>query len=259
MNSYALAITNRPADRHKPQTVMKSILLPTDFTDTTTSALDWAKLFARQTGAAITLIHVYQPMVVDTTLPNLGDVGIGVLASHDLEQITQTRLNDLVAQLQAEGFTAQADWRLGSVEDEILLAARQYAADLLIASHGGLTTMFDRLIGSAADGLAKDAVCPVLVIPSLSETDLHLPAQVRSIVYVMQPNSTQAEASEQLDTLTDIFDVPVAYTPAEDVSASPADLVVVTDYKKGGLFSTNPAEKVLSDTKVPVLVYHVKP
>lgn len=237
---------------------MKNILLPTDFTDTTTSALDWAKLFARQTGAAITLIHVYQPMVADTTLPMMGDMGVGMLASHDLERITQTRLNELVAQLQAEGFTAQADWRLGSVEDEILQASRQYGADLIVASHGGLTTIFDRLIGSAADGLAREAGCPVLVIPALGENDLHLPAQVRSIVYVMQPNSTQSETGEQLEPLTTLFDVPVAYTPADEVSASPADLVVVTDYKKGGLFSTNPADKVLSDSKVPVLVYHMK-
>lgn len=237
---------------------MKSILLPTDFTDTTTSALDWAKLFARHTGAAITLIHVYQPMVADTTLPMMGDMGVGMLASHDLERITQNRLNELVTQLQAEGFTAQADWRLGSVEDEILQASRLYAADLIIASHGGLTTIFDRLIGSAADGLAREAACPVLVIPALSDTDLHLPAQVRSIVYVMQPNSTQSEASDQLNGLTDVFDVPVTYTPADQIGTSPADLVVVTDYKKGGLFSTNPAEKILSETKVPVLVYHVK-
>lgn len=237
---------------------MKNILLPTDFTDNTTAALDWAKLFARQTGAAITLIHVYQPMVADTTLPMLGDMGVGMLASHDLETISQTRLNELTEQLQAEGFTAQADWRLGSVEDEVLLASHQYDADLLIATHGGLTTIFDRLVGSAADGLAREATCPVLVIPSLTDTDLRLPAQVRSIVYVMQPNSTQSEASDQLGDLTDIFDVPVDYVPADDVSASPADLVVVTDYKKGGLFSTNPAERILNETKVPVLVYHVK-
>ncbi|MBC8153256.1 MAG: universal stress protein [Bacteroidetes bacterium] len=237
---------------------MKSILLPTDFTDTTSAALDWAKLFARQTGAAITLLHVYQPMLADTTLPMLGDTGVGMLAAHDLEALSQNRLSELATQLETEGFTAQADWRLGTVEEEILLASRQYAADLLIAPHGGLATIFDRLIGSAADGLARDATCPVLVIPMLSDTDLHLPAQVRSIVYAMQPDSTQSEASDQLGDLTAIFDVPVDYVLADDVSASPADLVVVTDYKKGGLFSTNPADRILSDTKVPVLVYHVK-
>ena len=237
---------------------MKSILLPTDFTDTTTAALDWAKLFAKQTGAVITLIHIYQPMVADTTLPIMGDIGGGVLASHDLEDISQNRLNELATQLQAEGFITEADWRLGSVEDEILLASRQYEADLIIASHGGLATIFDRLIGSAADGVARDAACPVLVIPSLSETDLHLPAQVRSIVYVMQADSTQAEASAQLDDLTDIFGVPVDFIPADKMSASPADLVVVTDYQKGGLFSPNPAERILRESKVPVLVYHKK-
>lgn len=234
---------------------MKNILLPTDFTDTTT-ALDWARLFARTTGATITLVHVYQPMVADTTLPIMGDMGVGMLASQDVETITQHRLNELVTQLQTEGYTVQGDWRMGSVESEILQAARQHASDLIIVSHGGMPTIFDWLLGSAADDLAHDARCPVLVLPALADGDLHLPAQVRSMMYAMQPHSTESQMSSQLDELKGLFEVPVAYTPIDELSASPADLVVVTDYKKGGLFSTNPVQKVLDSAKVPVLVYH---
>ena len=237
---------------------MKNILLPTDFTDTTTAAIDWARLFARKTGASITLLHVYQPMLVDTTLPNLGDMGAGVLAARDLETIGQNRLAELTAQLQAEGLAAQSEWRIGAADEEILAVSRQYGVDLVIAGHSGIRTIFDRLAGSVTDEVAHDATCPVLVLPQLDDTDLHLPVQVRSILYAMQPDSTQAEMSEQLSDLTDAFDVPVDYKPADEVGAGSADLVVVTDYKKGGLFSTNPADKVLSTAKVPVLVFHPK-
>ncbi len=237
---------------------MKSILLPTDFTDTTTAAIDWARLFARKTGASITLLHVYQPMLADTTLPAMGDMGVGMAASHDLEIIGQHRLTELADELQTAGFAAQADWRMGSIDDEIMAAARQYGADLIIAGHSGIRTIFDRLAGSVADEVAHAATCPVLVLPQLTDTDLHLPAQVRSILYAMQPDSSQAEMSDQLSDLTDAFDVPVDYKSTDEVGASSADLIVVTDYKKGGLFSTNPADRVLSTAKVPVLVFHPK-
>lgn len=237
---------------------MKSILLPTDFTDNTTTALDWAKLFARKEGALITLLHVYQPMLPDTSLPTMGDTGIGMMASHDLEVISRNRLEQMATDLQAEGFSAQADWRMGSIEEEVLDASRTYAADLIITGRSDLSTVFDRLAGSAADDIATDAACPVLVLPALGEHDLRLPAQVRSITYAMQSDSSQSETSKQLGDLTDTFDVPVDYTPADAIGASPADLIIVTDYKKGGLFSTNPVTKILGDAKVPVLVYHPK-
>ncbi len=237
---------------------MKNILLPVDFTDTTTATIDWARLFARKTGASITLLHVYQPMLIDTTLPNMGDMGAGVAAAHDLEIIGQNRLTELTEQLQAEGFAAHSEWRIGAVEEEVLAVSRQYGVDLVIAGHSGMQTIFDRLAGSITDEVAHDAACPVLVLPQLDDTDLRLPAQVRSILYAMQPDSTQSEMSEQLSGLTDTFDVPVDYKPADEIGASSADLIVVTDYKKGGLFSTNPADKVLSTAKVPVLVFHPK-
>ncbi len=44
---------------------MKTILFSTDFTESATTALDWAKLFARQYEATLVLLHVQQIPVAD--------------------------------------------------------------------------------------------------------------------------------------------------------------------------------------------------
>ena len=70
---------------------MTNLLFPTDFSTNNVAVLTWVRLFARKTGATITLLHVYQPMVADTTLPTIGDIGVGIAASQEVEEISRRR------------------------------------------------------------------------------------------------------------------------------------------------------------------------
>jgi nucleotide-binding universal stress UspA family protein len=185
---------------------MQTILFPTDFTPSTQHALDWAKLFARQYQATIVVLHVYQPPMPNMTLPTMGDLGVGTaMATADLEKIGRDNLNKVVVQLRSEGFTVDSDWRIGTVEDEIINSANELDADLIITGRSAMNGFFDRLVGSAASDVARSATCPVLVVPNFTEGEAHHPVQVNQIVYATQLEFDEREMLSQALAVTKAF------------------------------------------------------
>ena len=194
---------------------MKYILFPTDFSSSSAQALDWARFLTKHFHATLVLVHVYQPPLPDTTLPTIGDMGVGMAASYDVEQIGQERLAELVDQLRSEGLTIESDWRIGHVEDEILDAARAFSADLIITGRHDISTFFDRLAGSAATDVALDASCPVLVVPAPHENAAANPAQLSKIVYATQLEFDEAAILSQVVTLANAFGATLHFLKVE--------------------------------------------
>ncbi len=244
---------------------MNTLLFPTDFTTTTEAPLAWARLFARKTGATITLLHVYQPIVPDTTLPSVADPGAGIAvntpASLELETISRQNLEALATSLQSEGFSVDADWRVGSVEDEIIDAAKQYRADLIVMGRSDLSTFFDRLSGTSVSDVVDNVRCPVLVVPTPDESGkATYPAEIKSIAYAMQPQTQQSDVARQTDSLVNAFDATLMILTEEQMKHTLADLIVMELYPQTGfldkLFHPNYAAALITKSDVPVLVYH---
>ncbi|WP_338870086.1 universal stress protein [Spirosoma sp. SC4-14] len=239
---------------------MTNLLFPTDFSTNTSAALDWVRLFARKTGATITLLHVFQPIIPDTTLPTVGDPGLGILASQEVEEISRQRLTKLATELEAEGLSIRAEWRIGLVDDEILDVAKEIMADLIIMGRSDLSTFFDRLAGSAVSEVADEAVCPVLIIPMPHEGKPIRPAQVHTIVYAMQPQTTQSLVSAQTDSLLELFHAQLMVLTDDQLSTAHPDLIVMQLYPESGfldrLLHPNHTAQLVEKSMVPVLVYH---
>ena len=241
---------------------MTNLLFPTDFSSDNATALSWARLFARKTGATITLLHVFQPMIPDSTLPTIGDPGLGITASQEIETISRQRLTELAAELQEQGVSVQTDWRIGSADDEILEVARTMGADLIVMGRSNLSSFFNRLAGSAVTDVANEAVCPVLVVPTPSNAGdvLTIPAQVRTIAYAMQSRTTQSDVSAQTDSLVKAFDAHVVVLTDDKLDNVAADLIVMQLYPQSGfldnLLHPNRATALIEKSDVPVLVYH---
>jgi len=239
---------------------MTNLLFPTDFSTNTSAALDWVRLFARKTGATITLLHVFQPIIPDTTLPTVGDPGLGILASQEVEEISRQRLTKLATDLEAEGLSVRAEWRIGLVDDEILDVAKETPADLIVMGRSDLSTFFDRLAGSAVSDVADEAVCPVLIIPTPHEGQPIRPAQVHTIAYAMQPQTTQSLVSTQTDLLRELFDAQLQVLTDDQLDKAHPDLIVMQLYPESGfldrLLHPNHTTQLIEKSAVPVLVYH---
>ncbi|GAB3996021.1 hypothetical protein GCM10028807_37720 [Spirosoma daeguense] len=239
---------------------MTNLLFPTDFSDHTNAALDWVRLFAKKTGATITVVHIQQPVIPDTTLPNLGEPGLGTLAVQEIEEISRQQLEKLVTELQTDGLSVTTDWRIDSVEDGILDAAQEHSADLIVMGRSDLSTFFARLGGTAVTDVADGARCPVLIVPTSDEGKAVRPAQVKTIAYAMQAQTTQDEVTTQTESLVKLFDAYLTVLTEEQLETVKADLIVMQMYPGGGfldeLFRPNHVAKLIEKSEVPVLVYH---
>ena len=80
---------------------MKTILFSTDFTDSTTDALNWARLFARHYHATLVLVHVQS--AANAATPIVGNFGMGAGAFVDSPSTSPDQLAVLADQLRAEG------------------------------------------------------------------------------------------------------------------------------------------------------------
>ncbi len=244
---------------------MNTLLFPTDFATNTQAPLAWVRLFAQKTGATVILLHVYQPIVPDTTLPSVADpaagIGVSTPASLELETISRQNLEALGMSLRNEGFSVNADWRVGSVEDEIIEAAKQYSADLIVMGRSDLSTFFDRLSGTSVSDVVDKVRCPVLVVPTPDESSkATYPTEVKSIAYAMQPQTQQSDVAKQTDSLVDAFDATLMILTEEQMKNTLADLIVMELYAQTGfldkLFHPNYAAALITKSDVPVLVYH---
>ncbi|GAB3711410.1 hypothetical protein GCM10027592_48950 [Spirosoma flavus] len=241
---------------------MTNLLFPTDFSNSTDAALDWARLFAHKTGATITLLHVQQPIIPDTTLPTIADPGMGVIVAQEVEDISRQRLEILATTLRAEGLSVTTEWRLGAVEDEILDAALLFSADLIVMGRSDLSTFFARLAGSAVTDVADEARCPVLIIPMTEEGKSIRPVQVHTIAYAMQSQTTQDVVTTQTESLVEAFDAELTVLTEDQLDNVHADLIVMQLYPKTGFLDEwlhpNHVSKLIEKSEVPVLVYHEK-
>lgn len=241
---------------------MTNLLFPTDFSNSNAAALDWVRLFAHKTGATVTLLHVFQPMIPDTTLPTIGDPGLGLIASQEIEDISRQRLEKLAEELQAEALSVEVEWRIGVVDDNILDFAREHSSDLIIMGRSDLNTFFDRLAGSAVSDVADEARCPVLIVPTTHDGKAIRPAQVHTIAYAMQPQTTQAQVSFQTDSLVKAFGARLEVLTDDKLEDAHPDLFVMEIPPKSGfldgLFHPNHITDLIKKSDVPLLVYHHK-
>ena len=95
---------------------MKTILFPTDFSESTAVAHDWARLFAHQYKATLVLVHVRPQPMPAPSLMTVGDMNPGMTMPMDtdiIESADRDQLTKLAAQFEADGITCQTDWRWG--------------------------------------------------------------------------------------------------------------------------------------------------
>jgi nucleotide-binding universal stress UspA family protein len=140
---------------------IRRILVPTDFSDCARKALQYALPFAREHGAALTLLYVLpSPVYVGG---EFGAANYAVVES-EVRENAQKDLAKLVAEEVRDAISAETRVRTGSPALEIIQAAKEIGVDLIIISTHGRTGLKHALIGSVAEHVVRRAPCPVLVV-----------------------------------------------------------------------------------------------
>jgi nucleotide-binding universal stress UspA family protein len=142
-------------------TALKHILAPTDLTLDAQKAVDYAVALARNFGARLTLLHVYN-----------SDFNCDyVLGTNDYSDEDRYRgkaekaLRQLCVDYREEYTGIDNCYRVGVPCEEIAAAAKELKSDLIIISTHNYH-WFDHLMnGSDAERIVRRVSCPILVVP----------------------------------------------------------------------------------------------
>jgi len=140
---------------------LKKILVPTDFSETSKKALQYALRFAEQFGCEIVLLYVVEPAT-----PLIGaPLAIKACTDKDEFSIAEKDLAVLAAESHTNGAHSVSSFvRAGHAPNEITKAARELDIDLIIIATHGYTSWRNLCIGSTAERVVRTAPCPVLVV-----------------------------------------------------------------------------------------------
>ncbi|MES2555948.1 MAG: universal stress protein [Bacteroidota bacterium] len=143
------------------ESYFQTILVPTDFSESATSAVHYAVQLAKKTKAKLVLLHAfYVPeLVADVTavMPSYAD--INATSENSLKHLKAEIHSTYGKEINVETITIQG----GPVEEtEIYL--KEHRVDAVVMGMKGTSYLDERLFGSAATKLMHLANCPVLMV-----------------------------------------------------------------------------------------------
>jgi glycine betaine transporter len=140
------------------------ILVPTDFSEPSDAALDYAKEIASRFGASLHLVHVMEDPVVTGVFGAPTYVPDSPGASAALRADAEFRLTQRLNAATRAGFCVTSEVLYGPNAPTIVKRARELAIDLIVMGTHGRTGMAHAIMGSVAERVVRFAFCPVLTV-----------------------------------------------------------------------------------------------
>ena len=161
--------TSRVSRARARQRLIRTILVPVDFSDCSLAGLTYAVRFAKEVGARIVVVHIADlgPVMMTT---GRGDYGSPTYIEAARRRCGD-QMKDFLKRVSFDGVPVDASAVAGYCPDAIYEAAAKEGADLIIISTHGRTGLRRAFIGSVAEGTVRHAACPVLVVQSFSREE----------------------------------------------------------------------------------------
>ena len=269
---------------------MKTILVPTDFSDAANNAAKYAVDFAKETNANVLLFHSYHVPMPNTEVPVI------IVTPDELQKENEVRLKkEADSLMEKTGVEVNYLAKMGLAVDEIL--NEEENASLIVMGMKGASKLSEALMGSITTATIREAKTPVLVIPEGAKyknpdkivfacdynpkTDTkaidslkEFVRPFRSKIYVLNIKSKQESASIEeavvgIDLENKLSGIEhIYYFPEKDdlvegindfVKEHNADMVVIIPHRynlREGLFHTSVSKKMAFHTQVPMLALH---
>lgn len=143
---------------------IRSILLPTDFSECATGALPAAASLARTFGARLVCVHVVEPIVPTVGWTPVAEPLPSADVSGQMEESARRELPKLAQHAECAGLDVEDVIVHGDAASEIVRLAKEREVDLIVISSHGRTGLGRILFGSTAESVTRHAHCPVLVV-----------------------------------------------------------------------------------------------
>ena len=141
---------------------IKKILVPTDFSSFSFSALEYVGSLASLHGATVYLLHVESEPFVVPPFPNVDFNTETVL--RDTEKKSEELLHNVIAKKMKHIKNVVPMIRKGDAADVIVDVAQEIEADLIVMATHGRTGLSHILVGSVAEKVVRHSTVPVLTV-----------------------------------------------------------------------------------------------
>ena len=132
----------------------KKILVPTDFSHTGDTALEYAASLAKEQGARLLIVHVQE-------LPRVyaGDMYYGIAEPSSEELMSMLR------DVKPADHRVSVEYRLlsGDPAEAVVRLSDEEDVDMIVVGSHGRTGFSRALMGSVAESIVRKAHCPVVV------------------------------------------------------------------------------------------------
>jgi universal stress protein A len=159
-------IDEQVGNRARLPTTIKRVLVPTDLTNESQSAIEFGLLLAQRFGAGLTLLHVYQrPYAIE------------YLRGPDTsEEVWKRRiyfvdtLKFFANNVKVRYADCDTEFREGELCEEIVNTAKDREVDLIILSTHHYNWLTRLAYGCDAETILRHAPCPIVVLPVNGDT-----------------------------------------------------------------------------------------
>lgn len=149
---------------------MKTIVAAVDFSNATPGVVKIATELAKSFGADLELLHVIEPEPSYTAYGFTPDEFPAMNAFQEESKRRATlKLEELLATVRADLPNATSRMGEGSPLHVLLDHVKQGAADFVVVGSHGHGAIAALLLGSVAEGLARKATVPTLIVPAAAE------------------------------------------------------------------------------------------
>lgn len=172
------------------------ILCPTDFSDISITAEACATALARHYEAGLHLLHVDPPT---PAMAPYGEIPVDIRLFEEQREAAQRDLAAARERARTAGVAADASVRGGLPAREILAAASELHADLIVLGSHGRGGVEHLLLGSVAEKVMRKAQCPVMVVPAgaVGRNDVLF----KSVLCAVDGSSSSADAVAYAESL----------------------------------------------------------
>ena len=178
---------------------MKTILVPTDFSESANNATDYAVKLAKEFDMNLLLLHVFH---VPITPPPL-HMPVNISTSEDIQKEKEDLLKRKAKAIQnSHNISVKYHAKMNFVVDGIL----DEKADLIVMGMQGTTNVTDILMGSITTSVLRKSSTPVFVIPEKSKYK-----KPRKIVFACDfDNQKNTDPYKTLKGFAEKFDAKIA-------------------------------------------------
>lgn len=167
---------------------MKRILIPTDFSDASRNAFQYAMALCKELRPeAILLTHVFLPETTGEAdfIPPIAEI------MKSREEMLQSFYEEMEEAHAPFPCPVTTEVKVGFPADELARASEDF--DLIIMGKTGQSNLLDRIFGSVSSSVSQRAYCPVLLVPADASF-----APYKHIVYASYYQPSDRDMVEQL-------------------------------------------------------------